>query len=99
MQRNGRSANIATKPSNGRNSAGLNRMEVQRGHMRRGHNTRGSQVGQVIVSGFIESFLSTLLSGGHHGAVPSPALECVSNHARSATTLPVAMATQESAAP
>jgi hypothetical protein len=53
MQRIGRSANILKRPSNGRDSAGLNWIEVQRGHIRRGHNTRGSHPGQFAVSALI----------------------------------------------
>src|ERR1035441_4020394 len=46
MQRTGRNANIARRPSNDLNSACLNFTELQRGHTRRIHSGCGSQSGQ-----------------------------------------------------
>jgi hypothetical protein len=44
MQRTGRSANMLSKPSIGRNSAALNLTELQLGHTRRNQSTRGIQL-------------------------------------------------------
>ena len=49
MQRIGRTANIASKPSNERNSACLNLTELQRGHFRRIQSICGTQSGQIRI--------------------------------------------------
>jgi len=55
MQRTGRSANMLSRLSNDRNSAGLNLSELQQGHSRRIHSRRGTQLGHVR----FEKFIST----------------------------------------
>ena len=64
MQRTGRSASKPRRPSNERNSPGLNLTESQTGHARRINNTRGSQFGQIIVLTLIKRLLSTSASIG-----------------------------------
>src|SRR5665213_3099922 len=98
MQRTGRSANGPRSPSNGRNSAALNLTELHRGQARRNHIIRGSQSGQVMASMFIlNSFQGD--GGLHHFANSTSVARLASSHKRRQRILPVARATQESAAP
>ncbi len=55
MQRTGRNANILSKPSNERNSAGLNFTESQRGHFRRIPSRWGIHAGHSRLTLFMVS--------------------------------------------
>jgi hypothetical protein len=53
MQRTGLKANIPSRLSNDRNSAGLNFSELQQGHSRLIHSRRGAHAGHVRIQEFI----------------------------------------------
>jgi hypothetical protein len=65
MQRTGRTANMPSRLSNGRNSACLNLIELQRGHFRRNKSECVSQSGQVQLVLLILSCLSRFCCGAN----------------------------------
>jgi len=88
----GRTANIANRLSNGRNSACLNFTELQRGHFRRIQRRCGSQSGQSRLAFAMPTILPGHTTAQAKMRVSSGKLPLVSNQERRQRMLPLASA-------